>query len=235
MIEFFLAPENIPFTIAITLMLAIAFMEGVGMLLGMGLSNMIDSVLPDFDADVDLGIDVDVDSVSGGADMLDAPNVFSRMMAWLRVGKVPFLVLMIIFLTTFGFAGFVIQSLVKSVISFYLPWFVAIIPAVIVALPIVRVSGSVIGKLIPQDESSAVSEKSFIGQIAVVTAGVAEKGMPAQAKLKDKYGQTHYILVEPEVEGIKFIQSDEVLLIKQNGSLFTAIENPSQSLSDKTL
>ncbi|GJQ62948.1 MAG: hypothetical protein SCALA702_20010 [Melioribacteraceae bacterium] len=234
MIDFFLAPENIPFSIAIALMLAIAFLEGVGMIIGLGFSNLIDSVLPEFDSSPDIDIDAGID-IDGVGDTFVTPSPFTKLMAWLQVGKVPFLILMIIFLTTFGFAGFVLQSLIKSVLTFYLPWFIAIIPAIIIALPIVRVSGNLIARIIPQDETSAVSEKSFIGQIATVSTGKAEKGNPAQAKLKDKFGQTHYILVEPESTGEAFEQGSEVLVIKQSGSLFTVIANPSSSLSDNTL
>ncbi len=53
---------NVPFLVAIGLMLAIALIEAVAMLLGGGLSSLIDSLLPDSLSGVDVNIDLDVDA-----------------------------------------------------------------------------------------------------------------------------------------------------------------------------
>ena len=52
MFEFITADANMPFAIALTVMLGIALLEGVAMLLGAGLSGFIDSMMPEFDVDV---------------------------------------------------------------------------------------------------------------------------------------------------------------------------------------
>ena len=54
MFDFLIAGQNLPFTVAICLMLVITFMEGVGTLLGSGLSEVVESLMPDFDLDVDI-------------------------------------------------------------------------------------------------------------------------------------------------------------------------------------
>jgi hypothetical protein len=43
-----------------------------------------------------------------------------------------------------------------------------------------------------------VSQAAFEGQLATITAGVAQPGLPAEAKLQDGFGQAHYLRVEPE-------------------------------------
>ena len=49
MLAMMLASENIAFSAALLLMLMIALLEGVGMLFGLGLSNLLESVLPETD------------------------------------------------------------------------------------------------------------------------------------------------------------------------------------------
>ena len=91
MIELLTAPESLPFAVALVVMLAISMLEGVGTVLGLSLSAVLDSMLPDFD----LGVDVE-------APQLDAqPSGFTAVLGWLRFGHVPALVLLIVFLTAF--------------------------------------------------------------------------------------------------------------------------------------
>src|SRR5690606_21436849 len=51
--QFFSAP-NLPFAVALLVMLGIGLLEGIGMLLGGGLSGLVDGALPDLDADLDV-------------------------------------------------------------------------------------------------------------------------------------------------------------------------------------
>ncbi|MBU0475099.1 MAG: YqiJ family protein [Bacteroidetes bacterium] len=222
MMEFVLSPENIPFTVSIGLMIAIGLIEGVGMLIGMGLSNLIDSLLPDLDADLDLD----------ALDEFEAPSLFSILLSWLRVGKTPIIALLVAGLTAFGLTGFVIQSVTKNILGFYLPWYLAILPAFFITLPIIRVSSKILEKIIPSDESDAVSSSTFIGLIATITIGTAKRGSPAEAKLHDKLGHSHYIMVEPDIDGEEFKQGEQVLLVKDNNRSFTAIKNTNINLTD---
>jgi hypothetical protein len=82
----------------------------------------------------------------------------------------------------------------------------------------------------PKDETEAVSEKSFIGLVAVVTTGKAGMGSPAQGKLTDRYGQAHYVMIEPDEAGEEFLQGAEVLLVSRHGATFKAIRNTSAAL-----
>jgi hypothetical protein len=82
-----------------------------------------------------------------------------------------------------------------------------------------------------QEESDAVSRDTFIGKVAVVVRGEARKGFPAEAKLRDLTGATHYVLVEPDEENAVLSAGSEVLLVEQAGAVFRAIINPSRALS----
>ena len=111
MFDFLLATENLPFTVALSVMFGIAFLEGVTVLMGFALSGMLDTLLPDMD------FDIEADLYSE----LEAPSPFSRLLSWLRVGKVPMLMLLIIFLTAFGLIGLALQSILHSSFDFLLP------------------------------------------------------------------------------------------------------------------
>lgn len=82
------------------------------------------------------------------------------------------------------------------------------------------------------DVTEVVSEDAFIGRVAMLTLGEARQGHPAQARLRDGWGQTHYVLVEPDEKESTFKQGDHVLLVRREGSVFRAIENPSEALVD---
>lgn len=221
MMEFILQSQNLPFTVALVLMFFIAALEGVSILIGFGLSGLLESIAPDFDMDVDIdGADVD----SGGG--------LTRVLGWLRFGQVPVLILMILFLTAFGLIGLGIQSMAVDVIGGLLPMSVATIIAFVVSLPMVRFFGGMLTRVMPKDETEAVTEQSFIGLVATITLGTARYGQGAQGKLKDRFGQAHYVMIEPDNAEEQFEQGTSVVIVQQKGAIFTAIANPSAVLEE---
>lgn len=219
MLEFLAAEGNMPFSVSLLVMLIIAVLEGVTTLLGAGLSDLLETVVP--------GIEVDVD----GPD-LEGTGTLSRLLGWLRIGQVPALMLLVIFLTAFGLIGLSMQSLLMQSVGIMLPAAVAWLPAILAAIPMVRVLGGGLALVMPKDETDAVSEQTFIGRIAVITLGIARQGSPAEAKLKDQHGQTHYLMVEPDLADETFPHGTAVILVRQQGAHFTAIRNTSDALVD---
>ena len=216
MLEFMLAPGNMPFAIAIAMMLGITVLEAMDLFLGVGLSDLLESMLPDADMDIDLeGDGVSADSSSG----------FVKALGWLRFGEVPMLVILILFLTAFGLIGLGVQYLSKIVTGTLMHGMIVSLPAFLLSLPLVRILGGIMAKIIPKDETDAVSEKSFIGRTATIVLGTARAGSPAQAKLTDKNGTVHYVMVEPDVPGIQFDTGDSVLLVSQEKAVFICIYN----------
>jgi hypothetical protein len=223
MLGFIFAAPNLPFAVALALMLLIALLEGVTTTLGMGLSGFLDSMMPDMDLDVD--VDADMDAAD-----FQASGPLTRMLSWLRIGQVPALVLLVIFLTAFGLLGLGVQSVANRLTGHLLPALPASGAAFVMALPLVRMFGGILARVMPKDETEAVSEKSFVGMVAVVTTGKAKMGNPAQGKLTDRYGQAHYVMIEPDEAGEEFLQGAEVLLVSQHGATFKAIRNTSAAL-----
>jgi hypothetical protein len=217
MISFLLASQNMPFTVALAVMLIIAFIEGASTLLGAGIFSFIDSLLPE----------LDIDSPD-----FESSGLFSKLLGWLRIGEVPAIMLLVIFLTAFGLIGLGLQSFAQKTLGSLLPGSFASIPAVLLGFPIVRLCGGILGKLMPKDETEAVAETSFIGRIAVITLGNASPGNPAEAKLRDKFGQAHYVMVEPDESDERFENGTQVVLVSQQGAIFKAIRNKSDALVD---
>lgn len=212
------ATQNLPFTVAICVMIAIAIAEGVALLLGVGLSETVDALLPDVDIDVGLNP--------------EGASAFTRLLGWLHVGKVPVLMILIVFLTAFGIIGLVMQSTVTATFGAPLPGWLASVPVFLLSLPVVRGSAGILATVLPSDETDAVSENTFIGRTAVVTLGTARLGSPAEAKLSDEHGFTHYIMLEPDVEGIKFNQGMTVLITENTGGTFRGIVSDSPGLKE---
>lgn len=216
-------PECLPFSVALLVMLGITVLEGVTMIFGMGASHALESVIPDFD------LDVDVDLSTEG---IDGSHALSRLLGWLRFGKVPVLMLFVILLTAFGLSGLLLQAAVQNSIGTLLPAWLVAIPAFLVALPMVRLGGSILVHIMPQDETDAVSEEAFLGRIATLVLGSATQGSPAQAKLRGPKGNTHYVMVEPDDGSTTFSSGELVLLVSRHGTVFRAIPNPNPALVD---
>ena len=208
-------PDFAPFTIALMIMGLILVFEVAGALIGAQASELLDKALPDLDADAP-----DAD-----------PGPLQGLLSWLYVGKAPLLILLAAFLTAFGVTGLVLQAIVHSIFGFHLWSWAAAIPAIIAALPATRVVGQFFSRVLRQEESDAVSTETFVGKIAVVLRGEARKGFPAEAKLRDLTGATHYVLVEPDEENAVLSAGSEVLLVEKAGAVFRAIINPSRALS----
>jgi putative Ca2+/H+ antiporter (TMEM165/GDT1 family) len=199
-----LAAQTMPFTVAFVIMIGLAIVQAASTALGGGLDDALESWLPE----------------TGGNDVL----------GWLHVGRAPLLVLLVLFLAAFSISGYVLQMLSAGLIGRYLPWWIAVVPAVMLALPFVRVAGGLVAKIMPNSETEVVSEASFVGRTAVVITGTAQKGNAAQAKVTDAHGLAHYVMVEPDLADAEFPSGSSVLIVKQIGGRYAVIANPHPTL-----
>lgn len=203
---FFFAPENIPFASALCIMLLIALMEGVLTIIGFGLSRVLDNLIPETDFDVDIS----------------ELNGLSKILAWLRVGQIPLLILIVIFLTVFGLSGFIIQYILLESFGWMLPALLISVPAFYLGLQGARTLGGILGKWMLKDETQAIKKADFIGQTVTLTLGTCSVGSAAEAKFKDRFGTTHYLMVEPDADET-FYQGEELLLVRYEGNTFYGI------------
>jgi len=165
----FTAPQSLPFGVALMIMIGLGVIEGVGIFIAMSPSQIFDHHFKVSHPD------------------LDGP------LGWLHAGRVPILVLLILFLLGFAISGYIIQILCASLLGGYIPAFAAVIPATLIGLSTVRGLGGLLALIIPKDETNAVSEQTLIGRAGVVTTGTARQGMAAQVKVRDQHGYFHYL------------------------------------------
>jgi len=207
-VELFLAPQMLPFVLAFALMLLIMLLECLGMLLSASPGNLLDNLLPE-----DFG-----------------EGALDRVLGWLHLGKVPSLILLVLFLSAFSLSGYALQLSARGLSGDYLPALLAVLCATPLALFSTRMLGGWIARFIPHDESSAVSEESFVGLVGVVSQGIARSGLAAQARVRDQHGRTHYLLVEPDVVDEQFTEGTMILLVSKSGAIWRCIRNPHPQL-----
>ena len=212
---------------ALVVLLGIALLEGISTLFGAALSSVIDTMLPGIPS----GPEATLSSGIEAADA-DTPFALSRFFSWLRVGEVPVLMLVVIFLTAFSLIGLGLQSLTEQAIGRLLPGWLASVPTLALSLPTLRFFGGLLKRYLPHDETEAVTLSSLTGRIATITIGTATPGRPAEARVSDGYGTTHLLMVEPDEPLGSFSAGDKVLLVKQEGAVFKVIANPNSLLTD---
>ena len=88
MLDFILAEGNLPFAISLGLLIAIGLLEIASALIGVNISEFVESFLPDlgFDVDIDVDLDVDVDAdidvdAGAGADAAASIGVLAKALA----------------------------------------------------------------------------------------------------------------------------------------------------------
>jgi hypothetical protein len=195
-----LADHNVPFSIAFGVMLLLSLLQiiGAGELLG---------------SDVDADFDTDP-GVGGSASLMGGITTL------LGIGRVPFLVWLMVFLFLFALIGIGVQELAQSLTGAPLySWLTAILSAG-ATLPATGVLVRPLAMIMPQDETDAVDVDTLVGRRAVITIGRAATGSPARAKTQDMHGHVHHVMVEPHDTGGVIGEGEEVLLVRREGMLF---------------
>ncbi|CAK8719777.1 hypothetical protein KKHLCK_08960 [Candidatus Electrothrix laxa] len=210
-LTFLTEAANLPFSLSLAVMITFVLLEVISLSLGAGLSDIIDSLLPDLDPDLELDLPV------------SSASTFTQILSWFRVGEVPLLILLLVALTIFGISGLVLQALVQVITSNLLPPLIAIVPACFCAISFIRGIGGFLKRYMPKDETWAVSEDSLIGRSATILAGTATQGKPVQAKVQDEHQHTHYILVEPELPEENFNAGEPVIISGKKRAIFQAV------------
>jgi hypothetical protein len=86
----------------------------------------------------------------------------------------------------------------------------------------------------PSDETTAVAIGSLVGRRAEIVIGIARRGSPARARVRDVHGQAHYVMVEPTDEDGLIEAGATALLVRREGELFFGLPdaNPLYEAAD---
>ncbi len=218
-LDFFLAPQNGPFTVAAVITLVIAIVQFLSLLLGLGLTEALDELMPDLETEADLDADIDADLDPG------EPGLLEQFFGWLNAGRVPMLVLLIVFLSSFAGTGYAVQAFATGFIGL-LPSILAGPLAFAAALPTTRGASRVLGRVLPKDETYAITPEDLVGEIATVTLGPVERETAGKAKVMDAHGNLHFVRVRSARPDASFDIGAEILLVRREGSVFEAITPP---------
>lgn len=195
MIEFLAAPQMLPFTVALLLMLMIGVAEAIG--LGAGAVHL----------------DAHADAHADGGDLL----------GWLGIGEVPLLVVLVVLLALFGLVGVAGQQLAAALLGAPVSPWIAGPAALAAALPLTGTCARALARILPHDETTAVSLDSLLGRRAKIIVGIARQGSPARAEVRDLHGQVHYVMVEPTDDRQAVSEGETLLLVSRAGETFTGL------------
>lgn len=215
---FLLHSSTVIFTGSIGLMLGLFVMEVLLTLVaGGGVGHLVDHAFGGAHPHVHVGPTGHATVGAHGDASTHAPDggQAGGLFAWLQLGRVPFMIWLVVLLTSFGLIGLIGQGVIKDLLGHFLsPWLAAPL-AFAASLPIVRTASKTLARLVPQEESSVVSEDHFLGREATVMLGVATATESAEAKLVDMYGRAHYVQVIPGDGSPGIPQGTRVTLMRQ--------------------
>lgn len=191
----FLTPAYLPFAIAFVVMIGIGLIEAIGL----GLGNL----------DLEAGIGADAD-----AGVLD----------WLGLGdEIPVLIWLTSLLGCFTLAGIAVQQLATALTGEPLHWAAASGGALIGGLLLNTLAANGLARVMPSYETTVISTDDLLRQRGTILEGTARRGSPARAKVVDRHGQAHFVMVEPHGDGDVIASGETALLVRRQGKLFFAL------------
>ena len=197
---------NMPFVVALGLMLVLLVIQLLGFL----------------DIDLDLDTDADADIPAGPVEGL---------LTLLGLGRIPLTVWLVIFLLFFAGIGVSMQELAADLTGSPLDAWLAALIAGAAAVPVTGILARPVGRILPQDETTAVSTETLLGRRARITEGVARSGSPARARVRDVHGHSHFVMVEPHETASEFHAGDEIILVRREDNTFFATALAERRLS----
>ena len=210
MVDFLLTQANLPFTLSLTFVLILGVLEALSLCIGYSLVGALDDWAPS-----DLDIDSDADSSAGGSGL-------TEIAAWLCLDRLPLLIWFVLVLVSFSITGYISNYISLAINNELLPQSATLPIALFFTAFSCRYIGALVASILPKNESSAVSIDGLLGSVGTVTIGCAIKGNPSEALVKDQYQQKHYVLVEPELAGIEFSRGTQVVLLRREGTVWSA-------------
>lgn len=201
-------PGTGPFWVAVMVVAGLGLVELISVLLGASASALID------------------DGIGHHGPGEHEAGLLGGWMSWLNAGGVPILVLAVILLSTFAVFGFAIQA-VAAVFLGPLPHVVAGPTSALLAVPVTRWLSRGLARIIPRDETAALSQAEFIGLVGTVTIGPLDQGHPGSVRVKDRHDNIH-ILRTQAAPGHLIKTGALVVIVDGVEGLFQAIPAPQE-------
>ena len=132
MIEFILSNANLPYSIAIGIVITFTALELLAVIVGFSIASFLDNlVAPNHSADLEVGAET------------------TLITSWLFINKVPVMIWFSIFLTGIGLSGIAMNFITLKYLSFLLPHYLSIPLALTLSIPFTRKIATIVGKIMP--------------------------------------------------------------------------------------
>jgi hypothetical protein len=202
--DILLAPDVRPFAVAAAIMVTLGGIELLTTMIGLSISEFI-------------GKDFAVEA--------ENHNALSGLFLWINAGRLPLLILIILVLAVFSVGGFLLQGMAHAVGS-TIPVPIAAVATAAGSIPVIRNASRGLARIIPRDESYAVSENDFVGKVATVSVGPLDQGLPGRVRLKDVFGNWHTVSARASRDSEALPVGASVLLVDRDARSFVAIAAP---------
>src|SRR5690606_17604074 len=126
--------------------------------------------------------------------------------------------IVVFLLMNFSFSGYFLQFFVYTQQQEFLPAFYLVIPALIIAIFFTVFMIHCLDQVIKPRLTR--QQVSLLGRLATISSGNARPGFSAQARVRDSFGQLHYVQVEPEFGELEF--QSQIILIRLKKSHYIA-------------
>lgn len=204
-LNFFLLTDNRVFLGAAVVLGVLGALEVLGLAIGASMSHAINASL-----------DSDHNGIPDFAEGSALGGVFN----WMGFGKIPATMVFALFLGYFAISGLTINWISNQMMGFTWSPLIAVPFAVILAMLPLRVASSVIARVLPKDFSSAISVDELVGQLALITTGTATAEHNAEARVVDRFNETHYVRVKPIDPADSIPRGTAVYLDKREAGYF---------------
>ncbi|WP_420713745.1 OB-fold-containig protein [Acinetobacter sp. MD2(2019)] len=145
------------------------------------------------------------------------PRVWAVSLFQIKFSKI---LILIFFLINFSFAGYFLQFFFFSYQQNFTPFGYLLLPALVIALFFTVFMIHCLDQVIkPKFESRQLN---LLGRLATISSGNARPESTAQARVRDEYGQLHYVQVRSEFGEIPL--HAQIILIRKQDSYYIAKE-----------
>lgn len=209
--DILLAPDVRPFAVAAAIMVVLGGIELLTTLVGFSISELV-------------GKEVAVEA--------DSHNGLGGLLLWINSGRLPLLILIILAFGVFSIEGFLLQGIAHA-LGTALPVSIAALIAIAGSIPVIRTTSRGIARIIPRDETYAVSDADFVGKVAMVSVGPLDQGLPGRVRLKDVFGNWHTVSARASPDSQALPVGASVLLVDRDVRSFIAISAPADLIAQQ--
>lgn len=143
------------------------------------------------------------------------PHMIKTPLLEIKFSKI---LIVVFFLINFSFAGYFLQLFFFAYQNTFAPVVYLLLPTLVIALFFTVFMIHCLDQVIrPQFERK---QKSLIGRLATICNGNARPESTAQARVRDEYGQLHYVQVRSEFGEIEM--HSQIILIRMRESYYIA-------------